>query len=99
MNDHKPKKMTSAQAQEVSFLQDHINQLYKILGDVNNRLIAISRAKISAEILATFLLDGEANTKYMQDLNKEIDTINREKEKDVEGKDTLDGVSYEAVIK
>lgn len=72
--------MTSAQEHEIKILQGHISQLYKILGDVNNRLIAISRAKISAEILATFLLDNEANSKYMKDLNKEIEIIEKEKQ-------------------
>lgn len=83
MSDHKPKKMTSAQEYEIKVLQSHINQLYKILGDVNNRLIAISRAKISAEILATFLLDNEANSKYMKDLNKEIEVVEKEKQEQV----------------
>lgn len=58
----------------------HISQLYKIIGDLNSRLICLSMAKSSPEILAKFMLDQPAQTKFMDDFNaavdKEIESLN-----------------------
>ena len=51
----------------------HIQQLYRILGDINARLIALSQAKLPAADLAKFMRDTEQNVIYMKNLNSSLD--------------------------
>ena len=53
----------------------NINQLYKIVNDINNRLVATCRAKLEPEALASFLLDDIENEVYMKNFNSSVDSL------------------------
>ena len=59
--------------EKIQMLLKNINQLYQICGDINARLIALSRAKLPAGDLAKFMKDEEQNGIYMKNLNSSLD--------------------------
>ena len=69
--DHFVKPPTNEQ--KIQMLLKNINQLYQIIGDVNSRLIALSRAKLPANDLAKFMRDSLQNDIYMKNLNSALD--------------------------
>lgn len=69
--DHFKKPPTTAE--KFQSLSYHIDQLYKIIGDVNSRLIALSRAKIDEKALASFMRETEANANFMKNLNSQLE--------------------------
>lgn len=75
-SDHFKKPLTNEQ--KFGSLSYHIDQLYKILGDINSRLIALSRAKIDPKALTVFMRDTEANDNFMKNLNSELDLAAQE---------------------
>lgn len=80
--DHFQKPKTSNE--KIEELTYHVNHLYKINQDLNSRLIAISRAKIEPNVLATFILDNMANEEYMKNLNLSVDAVLAEKNKAIQ---------------
>ena len=68
-----PKDFNKPQPNKHDQLMQHIQQLYRILGDINARLIALSRAKLPAADLAKFMRDEEQNGIYMKELNSSLD--------------------------
>lgn len=69
--DHFQRPLTNEQ--KFKNMEHHINQLYQIIGDLNSRLIALSRAKLEPKAFASFILDSEQNTLFMKNLNSELD--------------------------
>jgi hypothetical protein len=54
-------------------LQRHMQQLYRILGEMNTRLIAVCQAKVTPEVMAKFILEEPAQDAYMKNINLAID--------------------------
>ena len=71
--DHFQKPLTNEQ--KINNLNMHVNQLYKIIDDVNSRLISLSRSKLGYKEMATFLRDAAANKAYMVNLNSELEYL------------------------
>jgi hypothetical protein len=69
--DHFQKPPTNEE--KIGMLLKNINQIYQILGDINARLIALSRSKLPAADLAKFMKDKEQNGIYMKNLNSSLD--------------------------
>lgn len=80
--------------QKIESIKHHVNQMYQIFGDLNCRLIALSRAKLGAKELAVFMRDGAANDSYMKNLNVQLGKVAAEETKNDQrgpGSNELDG--------
>lgn len=69
MTNHKKKEPTKLE-KEINF---QFNQIYSVLKDFDNRITALSRAKIEPEAMAHFLLEDTENLIYREKLNQAID--------------------------
>jgi len=65
--DHFQKPPTNEE--KINMLLKNINQLYQIAGDINTRLITLSRAKLPAADFAKFMRDSVANEVWIKNLN------------------------------
>lgn len=72
--DHFKKPPTNEE--KIANLQAHVKQLYTVCNDINTRLIAICRAKVTAAVLAQFMKDQDANKEFMNELNKTLEAAN-----------------------
>ena len=59
--------------EKINNLEQHLSQIYKLIQDINLRLISLSRAKIDTKVLATFMREAEKNSNYMRNLNSALD--------------------------
>lgn len=70
-NDHFQKPPTNAEM--IGELQRHMQQMYRIMGEMNTRLIAVCQAKVTPEVMAKFILEEAAQDAYMKNINLAID--------------------------
>ena len=71
--DHFKKQPTNDE--RLRNLEQHFSQIYRIIDDVNSRLISLSRSKLGYKEMATFLRDVAANKAYMVNLNSELEYL------------------------
>jgi hypothetical protein len=76
------KQLTKGELQDdIEQARSHIQQLYRIMGEMNTRLIAIAQAKVTPEVLAKFIMDEPSQDAFMKNLNLAIDAeIEKKKE-------------------
>lgn len=77
--DHFAKQPTQ---NEIRFerLEQAVQQMYQIFGDIDRRLTAMARAKFDPETFVKFMLDGDANKEFMGKVNEQLEIQLREKE-------------------
>lgn len=47
--------------------------MYRILGEMNTRLIAVCQAKVTPEVMAKFIMDEPSQDAFMKNVNMAID--------------------------
>lgn len=95
---HNKKQLTKDEI--LGWTASQFQQVMNILHDINIRLIALSRSKITPEALAHFTLEKEANADFIQRLNLEIDKqikLKHEQENNSPSVDDTTGATTEEV--
>ena len=92
--DHFQKQPTKHEQIEskIHRLEQNMNQLYRILGDINNRLIVLSRSKIGAEAFAIMFLEEEKNKEFMDEFNAILDEKIKARDKALADTDPLEAI-------
>jgi len=86
-NDYLPKKPTQNEKFLYELTLDHerlksnFQLLFKAFMEINQRLIALARAKVTPDVLAQFVVDEEAGEAFMKIYSENLDSLLKEKMK------------------